>query len=68
MIPDVIEVDEFKTVQRREGLYFDLIAFGQKLGSAVTVWFIGIILSWVGYTPGATQSTEDVRGDYRYND
>jgi len=30
MIPDVIEVDEFKTGRRREGLYFGLIAFGQN--------------------------------------
>jgi len=62
MIPDVIEVDEFKTGQRREGLYFGLIAFVQKLGSAIAIWFIGIILSWVGYTPGATQSTEAMWG------
>jgi len=62
MIPDVIEVDEFKTGQRREGLYFGLIAFVQKLSSAIAIWIIGITLSWVGYTPGATQSTEAMWG------
>jgi len=62
MIPDVIEVDEFKTGQRREGLYFGIISFVQKLGSAIAIWLIGIILSWIGYTPGAVQSNTAIWG------
>lgn len=62
MIPDVIEVDEFKTGQRREGLYFGIIAFSQKLGSAIAIWLIGVSLSLVGYTPGAAQSTKAMWG------
>lgn len=62
MIPDVIEVDEFRTGQRREGLYFGLIAFVQKLGSALAIWLIGIVMSWVGYVPGVIQSTKAMWG------
>ena len=56
MIPDVVEVDEFKTGHRREGLYFGIIAFGQKTGSALALWFVGIVLSSVGYQPDMVQS------------
>ncbi|MBN1534426.1 MAG: MFS transporter [Spirochaetes bacterium] len=62
MIPDVIEVDEFKTGQRREGLYFGVIGFSRKVSVAVSVWLVGIVLSAVGYVPDAPQSETALLG------
>jgi len=62
MIPDVTEVDELVSGQRREGLYFGVMAFVQKIASAVTFQVIGIILAWVGYQPDVTQTPETLLG------
>jgi sugar (glycoside-pentoside-hexuronide) transporter len=62
MIPDVVEVDEFKTGYRREGLYFGLASLIQKVASALALWVIGIILSWVGYVPEAEQTSTALWG------
>ncbi|HDP80808.1 MAG TPA: MFS transporter, partial [Spirochaetes bacterium] len=56
MIPDMVEVDEFKTGRRREGLYFGVISFSRKIAVALSVWLVGIALSAVGYVPDAPQS------------
>jgi len=58
MIPDITEVDELITGQRREGLFFGIMAFIQKLASAATVQIIGLILAWVGYQPDVVQTEE----------
>ncbi|MEA3222719.1 MAG: MFS transporter [Thermodesulfobacteriota bacterium] len=47
--------DEFKSGQRREGLYFGVISFSRKISVAIAVWLVGIILSWIGYVPDAQQ-------------
>jgi Na+/melibiose symporter-like transporter len=62
MIPDVTEVDELVSGQRREGLYFGVMAFVQKIASAVTLQVIGLILAWIGYQPDVTQTPETLLG------
>jgi len=62
MIPDCVEVDEYKTGQRREGLYFGFIAFIQKGGCALAMWILGIALSWIGYVPDVAQSERALTG------
>ena len=62
MIPDCIEVDEFKTGQRREGLYYGFISFIQKGACALAMWILGMALSWIGYVPGAIQSESALSG------
>ena len=49
MIPDIIEDDELKTGQRREGSYYALVSFFQKLGTGAALWVMGQIFEWVGY-------------------
>jgi len=56
MIPDCTEVDEFKTGQRREGLYYGIATFAQQTAVAVALLFTGIFLSWIGYVPDVPQS------------
>jgi sugar (glycoside-pentoside-hexuronide) transporter len=56
MIADVVEVDEYKTGQRREGLYYGFEAFIQKAACALAIGLSGEILSRVGYIPDAPQT------------
>ncbi|MCA9973091.1 MAG: MFS transporter [Anaerolineales bacterium] len=54
MIPDIIEDDELKTGQRREGAYYALVSFFQKLGTGAALWAMGQALEAAGYrTPTA---------------
>lgn len=62
MIPDVVEVDEFKTGQRREGLYYGVISFFRKISVAVSVWLVGMVLSAVGYVPDVPQTESSLMG------
>jgi GPH family glycoside/pentoside/hexuronide:cation symporter len=57
IIPDVIEVDELQTGQRREGTFYGFMVFLQKTGSAVTLAIVQWILALTGYTPGVAQSS-----------
>jgi sugar (glycoside-pentoside-hexuronide) transporter len=62
MIPDVTEVDEYKTGQRREGLYYGFASFVQKASCAIALGINGIILNWTGYVPGIPQSHDTLFG------
>jgi GPH family glycoside/pentoside/hexuronide:cation symporter len=56
MIPDVIELDELKTGQRREGSFYAFAAFFQKLGTGLVIWAFGNALDSRGYiTPAVGQ-------------
>jgi GPH family glycoside/pentoside/hexuronide:cation symporter len=53
MVPDIIEVDQLQTGQRREGSYYAFASFFQKLATGIAIWAMGIALSYAGYiTPG----------------
>ncbi|MCB8942164.1 MAG: MFS transporter [Ardenticatenaceae bacterium] len=49
MIPDVIELDELRTGQRREGSFYAFAAFFQKMGTGLVIWVFGIALASRGY-------------------
>ncbi len=49
MIPDIIEVDQVKTGERREGSYYAFASFFQKLATGVAVWGMGQALAMTGY-------------------
>ena len=49
MMPDVIEVDELETGQRREGIFYGFMVFLQKLGIALGVFMVGRLLDVAGY-------------------
>jgi GPH family glycoside/pentoside/hexuronide:cation symporter len=56
MIPDVSEVDELISGQRREGLLFSVMTFIQKIASGVTIQIVGLVLAWAGYVPDVVQT------------
>ena len=62
MIADVVEVDEFKTGRRREGLYYGVCNFAMKLGSALALFLVGQLLELIGYEPGMVQSASTILG------
>jgi GPH family glycoside/pentoside/hexuronide:cation symporter len=62
MIGDVIEVDEWQTGLRREGLYYGFAHFVQKGGAALTFAASGSILAVFGYVPEAEQTTTALWG------
>ncbi|MCL2093687.1 MAG: MFS transporter [Treponema sp.] len=49
MVPDVIEYEALKTGERKEGAYYGIWTFTSKLGTALAVFFAGLILDLGGY-------------------
>ncbi|MCB8979715.1 MAG: MFS transporter [Ardenticatenaceae bacterium] len=49
MLPDVIELDELETGQRREGIYYGFFVFLQKLGISLGLALSNFILEAAGY-------------------
>jgi GPH family glycoside/pentoside/hexuronide:cation symporter len=54
MVPDIIEYDQLRTGQRREGSYYAFASFFQKLATGLAIWGMGQALAWAKYiTPAA---------------
>ncbi len=49
MLPDVIELDELRTGQRREGIFYSFMVFLQKICLGVAVALVLQSLEWTGY-------------------
>ncbi|MBD2039782.1 MFS transporter [Microcoleus sp. FACHB-672] len=49
MLPDVIELDELRTGQRREGIFYSFMVFLQKICLGLAVWLMLESLGWAGY-------------------
>jgi GPH family glycoside/pentoside/hexuronide:cation symporter len=57
MVPDVVEYDEVRSGQRREGSYYAFASFFQKLATGVALWAMAQALALTGYItpdPGAS--------------
>jgi len=62
MIPDVIEVDQARTGERHEGIYFGVNAFLGKLTGAIGIAASGWALKLYGYTPNVEQTSRALFG------
>jgi GPH family glycoside/pentoside/hexuronide:cation symporter len=51
MLPDVIELDELQTGQRREGIFYSFMVFLQKVCLGLAVALVLSCLDWTGYIP-----------------
>ncbi len=49
MMPDVIELDELRTGQRREGIFYGFMVLLQKIGLAAGLFLVGQSLEWSGF-------------------
>ena len=49
MVPDVIELDELQTGQRREGIFYGFMVLLQKFGLALGLFLVGIALQVSGF-------------------
>lgn len=56
IVADVVEADELKTGQRREGLYAGYLVFFRKLVSAFAIFVVGQVLSASGFVTSTTGS------------
>lgn len=70
IFPDIPDVDELATGERREGTYSSLITFVRKLSSAVAIFLVSNALSVAGYIPpveeiinGRTQLVEQMQSE-----
>jgi len=56
MMPDVIEIDEAATGERREGIYYGMWNFITKFANAFAIAAAGWMLAGFGYIPNVPQS------------
>jgi GPH family glycoside/pentoside/hexuronide:cation symporter len=57
MVPDTIEFDAAQTGERKEGAYYGIWTFISKLGTSLSVFVSGLILSLGGYIANAEQGS-----------
>jgi glycoside/pentoside/hexuronide:cation symporter, GPH family len=48
-LPDVIDLDELHSGQRREGIFYGFMSQLQKIGVAVSLFLVGKSLDWTGF-------------------
>jgi GPH family glycoside/pentoside/hexuronide:cation symporter len=57
MFPDVVDYDELRTGERREGVFYGFTVFLEKLGTAIALFAIGKILDWAGFISSKTSAS-----------
>ncbi len=59
MLPDVVDLDELQTGQRREGIFYGFVVQLKKIGVAIALFLVSTMLAWSGLvTGGADQPME----------
>ncbi|HEY9626237.1 MAG TPA: MFS transporter [Coleofasciculaceae cyanobacterium] len=61
MIPDVIELDELNTGQRREGVFYGFMVLLQKIGLAIGLFVIGQALNIAGFVESSASQPNPVQ-------
>jgi oligogalacturonide transporter len=56
IFPDIPDVDELRSGERREGIYSALTTFTRKLSSALAVFAVAQVLQFAGYAPPIEQA------------
>ena len=66
MLPDVIELDELQTGQRREGFFYAFMTLLQKIGLAGGLFLVGLVLETSGFVSEASQQPESALTAIRF--
>ncbi|HDP81215.1 MAG TPA: MFS transporter [Spirochaetes bacterium] len=61
MFPDIPDIDELKTGERREGVYSGLFTFVRKVSSALAIFIISNSIQIAGYSPPLEQTVDGVK-------
>ena len=56
IFPDIPDVDELRSNERREGTYSALTTFTRKLSSALAIFTVAQVLQFAGYIPPIQQA------------
>lgn len=57
MVGDTIDVEEYNTGKRSEGLYYGGLTFSYKASQAVAIFLIGVLLDTIGFNPELNMQT-----------
>jgi GPH family glycoside/pentoside/hexuronide:cation symporter len=60
IVPDICDIDELRTGQRREGLYTSVMSFAAKLEISLTVLIVGYLVSFSGFAAGRPDQPDAV--------
>ena len=70
IFPDIPDVDELHSGERREAIYSALVTFIRKFSSALAIFAVSNVIGWSGYIPpiqetidGATKLIEQPQSD-----
>ncbi|NJO58559.1 MAG: MFS transporter [Richelia sp. RM2_1_2] len=63
MLPDVVDLDELNTGQRREGIFYGFVVQLQKFGVAGALFLVGKILDWSGLIPTVASQAPPIQPD-----
>ncbi|HEY9881418.1 MAG TPA: MFS transporter [Leptolyngbyaceae cyanobacterium] len=66
MLPDVIELDELQTGQRREGIFYAFMTLLQKVGLAGGLFLVGAALQASGFVAANTEQPESALTAIRF--
>jgi Na+/melibiose symporter-like transporter len=62
IMADMADEDRVRSGAQRTGLYFSLLTMTNKVGVALAVGSIYLVLDWIGYSPVGENAPEAVRG------
>jgi glycoside/pentoside/hexuronide:cation symporter, GPH family len=60
IVPDICDLDELRTGERREGLFTAVMGFVQKLEISLTVLIVGYLVSFSGFDPKLPNQPDSV--------
>jgi GPH family glycoside/pentoside/hexuronide:cation symporter len=63
MIPDIIEFDQLRTGQRREGSFYAFASFFQKLATGLAIWLMGQAFAASGYINPSSGEPHPIQPD-----
>lgn len=55
MLPDVIDLDELKTGERREGIFYGFMVHLQKVAIAIAIFSVGKVLDFAGFISSSSE-------------